>query len=969
MVCSAASVVLLAMTLPLVRSPVAQASQPAQSQAGGESGQQLDQRSGKGAAPSAAIESVLASVYVQLDLPNQTWPLALSRTLTQPLASASSFPRTLTGLSLTTECNLHSNGQTYCACLSGYQRNTSVCSRHPPCEPAHSHRPCGCLVLGPAEAGSCQLLPPVPGRLSLTSSVQTPGATLNLTLVKSRETTNLNWFLRHAGSPTPILLQPGTHVSLASSPGQAVLSILNVSHRWAGEYTCCFEAQGFRWELSQVVKVPLQATDVARLPDQLSVSWATCPGFQLTCCVPSTHVAYTASWSPREGSKASLVNKPGSRCFVLAVQHCPVADTTYTCELQSPGLTPLSVPISVTVIQDGDTACPEDSSAVAWNVTKAGHVAQAPCPVNRTGIVKRTCGPDGTWEPVHSSCTDTELLALHHRARLLRAGQGWPAGEVPQILAQLSEHVMAVSSPSDLLALLGTISFLAKVVVDARIQLTRRALEALLKTTDKVLDMDTGSLWAPAQAQKPSAGSGFLLAVETLARSLCPQDQPFSFSLRNVQLRTQLLGPAFPADYRVSFSTQAPLQACIPRRSLAPLGHNGTNVSVTSMLLRKLDHLLPSNYGQGLGDSFYATPGLVLSISIMAGGQAFNQGEVIMDFGDTASTPHCVSWDHDLFQGKGGWSDEGCQVQTAHASPTTECICRHLTAFSILMSRNTLPENPTLELLSQVGLGASILALLVCLGVHRLVWEPWDGAKLPTYATWPCSTWCSAFWLRTPASSGTPKPTLPGGCLPLSLPLPGHLFLDAGSGPDVGPPAALRLQSAVQVPSTLPAGGPWLYVPNGVCRCCPGPLPTPRAIPGGGGMLVEWEGRGTLHLRGASAGYCGREWAGTSHGCAEAPETFAVRGAPGAEAPCPSGGDQSPAHSHPHLRPHLRAGPGHSAGGSLHSSSLHLHDSQHHPGCLHLTVWLPHRQEDTRGFTQTLLPHPSLQLHHLPGYL
>lgn len=55
---------------------------------------------------------------------------------------------------------------------------------------------------------------------------------------------------------------------------------------------------------------------------------------------------------------------------------------------------------------------------MAWNVTKAGHVAQAPCPVNRTGMVKRTCGPDGNWEPVHSSCTDTELLALHHRAQV-----------------------------------------------------------------------------------------------------------------------------------------------------------------------------------------------------------------------------------------------------------------------------------------------------------------------------------------------------------------------------------------------------------------------------------------------------------------------------------------------------------------------------------------------------------------------
>ncbi|KAM8931903.1 adhesion G-protein coupled receptor F3 [Lycaon pictus] len=725
MVCSAAPVLLLAMTLPLVGSPVAQASQPGQNQAGGELGQQLDQKSGASAAASASapVESALASVYVQMDFPDQTWPLALSGTLTLPLASASSSPGTLTGLSLTTECNVDHEGYRHCACLSGYQWNASVCSHHQACQMPHNHRPCGCLVFSPAEAGYCQLLPPAPGTLSPNSWVQTPGSTLNLTLVKNHETTDLDWFLRPPGSPTPILLQPGTHVSLTSSPGQAVLSILNVSHKWAGEYTCCFEAQGFRWELSQVVKVALQATDVTRLPDQLSILSSTCVGFQLTCCIPSTHLTYTASWSPEEGSRASSVDTPGSQCFVLTVQRCPAADTTYTCELQSPGLALLRVPISVTIIQDGDTTCPEDSSAVTWNVTKAGYVAHAPCPANRTGLVERTCGPDGAWEPVRSSCTRTELLALHHRAWLLQAGQGWPAAEVSQILAQLSEQVAVVSSPSDLLALLGTISLLAKVVVDTRIQLPRRALEALLKTTDKVLDMDTSSLWAPAQAQEPSAGSDLLLAVEILARSLCPRDHPFSFSLHNVRLQTQLLGPASPADYRASFSTQPPLQAHIPRCSLAPLGHNGTDISITSLVLQKLDHLLPSNYGQGLGSSLYATPGLVLAISIMAGGQAFNQGEVIMDFGGTDSTSHCVFWDHHLFQGKGGWSDEGCRVQSARANSTSQCICRHLTAFSILMSRNTVPENPTLELLSRVGLGASILALLVCLGVYRLVWR------------------------------------------------------------------------------------------------------------------------------------------------------------------------------------------------------------------------------------------------------
>uniref|UniRef100_A0A2K6FQ92 Adhesion G protein-coupled receptor F3 n=1 Tax=Propithecus coquereli TaxID=379532 RepID=A0A2K6FQ92_PROCO len=719
MVCSAARLLLLAMTLPLLGSPAARASQPGQSQAGGEPGQLLDQGSGSGA---------LVSVYVHLDFPDKTWPLTLSRTLTLPAALASASPGTLTGLSLTTECDINLEGHIECSCLSGYQWNARVCSRHRPCQALHSHQPCGCLVFSQPEPGYCQLLPPgeeltasclpaVPGNLSLNSPLQMPGHTLNLTLLVSQEATNLNWFLRHPGNSRPVLLQPGTQVSLTSSRGWAALSVSNMSHHWAGEYVSCFEAQGFMWNLYQVVRVSLEVADVARLPDQLSISCATSPGFQLSCCIPRTNLAYTAAWSP--GEDASSFNTSGSQCSVLVVQHCPAADTTYTCDLQSRGLTPLRVPVSIAIIRDGDITCPEDSSGMAWNVTKAGHVAQAPCPVNKSGVVKRPCGHDGVWGPIRSSCTDERLLALLTRAKLLQAGQGKPDDEVPQILRELSGQVAVASSPSDLLTLLRTMKCLAKVTARARIQLKHSALENLLTTTDKVLDMDTSSLWT----DKPWVGSTFLLAVETLARSLCPQDHPFTLSLPNVQLQTQLLSPKLPADYKISFSTQPPLQTQIPRHALAPLHHNGTQISITSLVLQKLDHLLPPNYGQGLGDSLYTTPGLVLVNSIMADGQTFHQGEVIMDFGHTKSTPHCVFWDHNLFRGKGGWSREGCQAQAAGASLTTQCICQHLTAFSILMSPHTVPENPTLTLLSNLGLGASILALLVCLGVYRLVWR------------------------------------------------------------------------------------------------------------------------------------------------------------------------------------------------------------------------------------------------------
>lgn len=245
----------------------------------------------------------------------------------------------------------------------------------------------------------------------------------------------------------------------------------------------------------------------------------------------------------------------------------------------------------------------------------------------------------------------------------------------------------------------------------------------LLTTTDKVLDVKISSLWTLAKAQNPPMVSGFLWAVEALVRRLCPWDHPFSFSSSNVLLHSQLFRPTFPGDYQISFSTPPLLQAQIPRHSLASLMHNKTNISITSLVLQKLDHLLPPNYGQGLRGSPYAVPGMVLIMSITSGGQALTNAEIIMDFGDTNGTLHCVFWDHNLFQGEGGWSDEGCQAQATNTTPTTQCICQHLTAFSILMSRHVIPKDPVLKLLSGLGLGASILALLMCLAVYRLVWR------------------------------------------------------------------------------------------------------------------------------------------------------------------------------------------------------------------------------------------------------
>ncbi|XP_074066027.1 adhesion G-protein coupled receptor F3 [Macrotis lagotis] len=633
--------------------------------------------------------------------------------------------RDLIAISLTTVCATKHDEGFNCFCLPGHGWNASVFYHHNTCHDSywfHSHN---CIIFHQPNTGYCQLLPPVPGNLSLNSAMPSSGNTVSLAVFLSHEATHLSWHLQPLGNHKPVILQSGTQVSFSAETDRAILTITNVSQDWAGQYICRFVSRGFLWELHQMVEVPLKASDVIRHPSQLSISCNAFSGFQLRCCIPKTNLTYAASWSPQylSSTTALLSSTSGTQCLTLVEPSCPKNDTKYTCKLQSPGLAPVSIPISVSIIQDHDITCPQDSLGGDWNITKAGHVAQIPCPVNRTGMVERNCGAKGIWGPITSSCTDVRLVAMFHTAQLLLAGQGNPKKKVPQLMAELREHVVTVNSPSDLLALLDTVKILAQVVTRTRTALPSQTMEDFLVATNDLLELDLDSLWAPALAQVPSVSSTILQAVENLGQSLCSSDHPFNLILPNVQLQTKLLEPKIPEDYSVSFSTHPPLRAKIPHHALAQLAWETGQVSISSMVLSKLGHILPMNYGQGLRDLVYDTPDLVLSNSIKDGNQTITKVKIIMDFGGTKGSPTCVFWDHNLFQGAGAWSREGCEAGVGDTHSTTQCICSHLTSFSILMSLHSVPDNPTLTLLSQVGLGASILALLLCLGIYRVVWR------------------------------------------------------------------------------------------------------------------------------------------------------------------------------------------------------------------------------------------------------
>uniref|UniRef100_A0A667XVQ0 Adhesion G protein-coupled receptor F3b n=1 Tax=Myripristis murdjan TaxID=586833 RepID=A0A667XVQ0_9TELE len=88
---------------------------------------------------------------------------------------------------------------------------------------------------------------------------------------------------------------------------------------------------------------------------------------------------------------------------------------------------------------------------------------------------------------------------------------------------------------------------------------------------------------------------------------------------------------------------------------------------------------------------------------------------------ETLGNPQCVFWNFSLFNGLGGWDDEGCEVNKSDDGRIT-CQCDHLTSFSVLMSKKPV-ELPFLKEITYVGLGVSICSLLVLLIIEALVWS------------------------------------------------------------------------------------------------------------------------------------------------------------------------------------------------------------------------------------------------------
>ncbi|KAL8184948.1 UNVERIFIED_CONTAM: hypothetical protein K2H54_033243 [Gekko kuhli] len=378
---------------------------------------------------------------------------------------------------------------------------------------------------------------------------------------------------------------------------------------------------------------------------------------------------------------------------------------------------------------DGDLFCPGENLQGRWNVTKSGRVAEIRCPKGREGTMLRSCFSDGTWGAIQNNCTDKELLSKLHEAQLLQAGLGSPQSEIPWIIEWLKMEMKPSQNqsiyPLDLLTLVFTMDIISQVALDSNMRLESSSVTDLLYTVNWMLDLDTETKWSEVQARRQSAGSMFLKAIEDLTSLLEPPTTEFNLTLPNLELQSSMFNLTWIDDFTKIFNTDPPLRSHISREELVEVVQREHSITVISLVLKNMDQILPGHYGV---DASHVLGSLVMSSAIVAHNGSVRQVDIEMMFGlwnttrnlEEKQTAQCVSWNHGLLEGTGGWSSQDCQSSSTEM--VANCSCHRLTSFSVLMSAYPVPVSFALTFLSKFGVCATILALVVCLFIYGLVW-------------------------------------------------------------------------------------------------------------------------------------------------------------------------------------------------------------------------------------------------------
>ncbi|NWU22906.1 AGRF5 protein, partial [Dyaphorophyia castanea] len=287
--------------------------------------------------------------------------------------------------------------------------------------------------------------------------------------------------------------------------------------------------------------------------------------------------------------------------------------------------------------------------------------------------------------------------------------------QLPSYLAQLEEQTRKeLTTISTSSANLGAIVTILDMISSIPAEAEESSIQNFLSTVDLVVDDSTTAAWENLNKEKTRQSSLLLQSVENFSLRLQPVNNTIpSVSANTIQLQGVVVKEN-NTDYNKDFRSTKNLtvSVLISGTKIQNLTQNSTIVSV---MYSRLGHILPSN-------KFEHVNGLLITTTLSSNrSQNFSVNMTFAKKNLSLKKPKCVFWNFTLNNNRGDWDTSGCRP--TESGDHVICLCDHLTSFSILMSPDGSSELVFEVYISYVGLGISIVSLVVCIIIESLVWK------------------------------------------------------------------------------------------------------------------------------------------------------------------------------------------------------------------------------------------------------
>ncbi|MEQ2178205.1 hypothetical protein GOODEAATRI_011509 [Goodea atripinnis] len=342
-----------------------------------------------------------------------------------------------------------------------------------------------------------------------------------------------------------------------------------------------------------------------------------------------------------------------------------------------------------------------------FSAGQLGFEAVASCEKGKVGNKTAVCKIDGTYGDFQDNCV---LEVIHN---LLLQSEELDEVTLPGFLKDLKDAAFnntktITDSPATIRAMVQILENVAKRADSLNITIFEESTKNIMESAG-ILTTDTArKSWLnlnnenSTNQQNKFASSSFLRAFEGITTSVV--NQPLKINTPHIIFTKTNFTNFFSENFNSSVEIDIPEAG-------------GGKQSITVILFASMDIVLPAREKATLSSTVING-----KVALIRPNSDITNISIAFDvLNDTLGNPKCVFWKFDLFDGLGGWSNDGCSFVYS-INGTVSCNCNHTTSFSILMSPSS-PDDPVLNFITYIGVGISMACLVICLIIEGIVWR------------------------------------------------------------------------------------------------------------------------------------------------------------------------------------------------------------------------------------------------------